>query len=65
MNEANYFIFCYLSSKKKIWCLYFLRVPQRDEEWNSKKRKDTKGKNNKKYISVKYIILKMTYKKYV
>ena len=57
--------FCCLSSKKKIWGLYFLKVPQRDKEWNSKRRKDAKGKNTKKYHSVKHIILKITYKKYV
>ena len=31
MNEGNYFIFCCSSSKKKIWCLYFLKVPQGDD----------------------------------
>ena len=49
MNEANYFIFRCSSSKKKIWCLYFLKVLQRDDEWNSKRRKDTKGESPKKY----------------
>ena len=65
MNEANYCIFCCLRSKKKIWGLYFLKVPQRDKERNSKRRKDTKRKNTKKYLSLKYIILKITYKRYV
>ena len=34
MNEANYFNFRCSSPKKKIWCLYFLKVPQnqRDDE---------------------------------
>ena len=65
MNEANQFIFPCSSSKKKVWCLYFLKVPQRGNEWNSKQRKDTKGESPKKYLSVKYIILNVTYKKYV
>ena len=49
MNKANYFIFRCSSSKKKIWCLYFLKVPQsqRDDEWNSKRRKDTNGESPK------------------
>ena len=66
MNEVNYVIFRCSSSKKKIWCLYFLKVPQsqRDDEWNSKRRKDTKGESPKRYLSVKYIILKINYKKY-
>ena len=52
MNKANYFIFRCSSSKKKIWCLYFLKVPQsqRDDEWNSKRRKDTNGESPKKYF---------------
>ena len=52
MNEANYFNFRCSSPKKKIWCLYFLKVPQnqRDNEWNSKWRKDTKGESSKKYF---------------
>ena len=73
MNEANYFIFRRSSSKKKIWCLYFLKVLQRNNKWNSKERKDTKRERDreterespKRYLSVKYIILKITYKKYV
>ena len=69
MNEANYFIFRRSSSKKKIWCLYFLKVLQRNNKWNSKERKDTKRERQrespKRYLSVKYIILKITYKKYV
>ena len=73
MNEANYFIFRRSSSKKKIWCLYFLKVLQRNNKWNSKERKDTKREREteterespKRYLSVKYIILKITYKKYV
>ena len=37
---------------------YILKVSQEDEEWNSKRRKDTKGESPKKiYPSVKYIIL--------
>ena len=52
INEANYFIFRCSSSKKKIWCLYFLKVPQRDNEWNSKWRKDTEGENPKKYLGL-------------
>ena len=75
MNEANYFILRCSSSKKKIWCLYFLKVLQRNNKWNSKERKDTKRERErdreterespKRYLSVKYIILKITYKKYV
>ena len=73
MNEANYFIFRRSRSKKKIWCLYFLKVLQRNNKWNSKERKDTKREREterqrespKRYLSVKYIILKITYKKYV
>ena len=77
MNEANYFIFCRSSSKKKIWCLHFFKVLQRKNKWNSKERKDTKRERErerererqrespKRYLSVKYIILKITYKKYV
>ena len=69
MNEANYFIFRRSRSKKKIWCLYFLKVLQRNNKWNSKERKDTKRERQrespKRYLSVKYIILKITYKKYV
>ena len=64
MNEVNYVIFRCSSSKKKIWCLYFLKVLQRDDEWNSKRRKDTKRESPKRYLSVKYIILKINYKKY-
>ena len=50
MNKANYFIFRCSSSKKKIWCLYFLKVPQsqREDEWNFKRRKDTNGESPKK-----------------
>ena len=73
MNEANYFIFCHSSSKKKIWCLHFFKVLQRKNKWNHKERKDTKRERErerdrespKRYLSVKYIILKITYKKYV
>ena len=73
MNEANYFIFCHSSSKKKIWCLHFFKVLQRKNKWNPKERKDTKRERErerdrespKRYLSVKYIILKITYKKYV
>ena len=65
MNEANYFILRCSSSKKKIWCLYFLKVLQKDGEWNSKWRKDTKGESPKKYLSAKYIVQIQTYKKYV
>ena len=65
MNEVNYFIFRCSSSKKKIQYLYFLKVLQKDDEWNSKRRKDTKGESSKKYLTVKYIVLEITYKKYV
>ena len=65
MNEANYFILRCSSSKKKIWCLYFLKVLQKDGEWNSKRRKDTKGESPKKCLSAKYIVQIQTYKKYV
>ena len=38
-----------------------LKVPQGDNEWNSKRRKGTKGKNPRKmYMSVKYIILNIS-----
>ena len=49
MNKANYFIFHCSSAENKIWCLYFLKVPQsqRDDEWNSKWWKDTKGESPK------------------
>ena len=30
--------------------VYILKVPQVDDEWNSKRRKDTKGQNPKKYL---------------
>ena len=30
--------------------IYILKVPQGDEEWNYKRRKDTDGENLKKYI---------------
>ena len=48
MKEANYLIFGCSSYKKKIWYLYFLKIPQRDYEWNSKQRKSTNGENPKK-----------------
>ena len=53
MNNANCFIFRCSSSKKKIWCSYCLKVPQnqRDDEWNSKRRKDT-SRESPKNISI-------------
>ena len=45
MNEAKYFISCYLSSKTKSG-VYISELPQGDE-WNSKLRKDTEGGNPK------------------
>ena len=30
--------------------VYILKVPQRNDEWNSKWREDTKGKNPQKYF---------------
>ena len=35
---------------KKWSDVYILKVPQVDDEWNSKQRKDTKGENPQKYI---------------
>ena len=49
MNEANYFIFgC--SCSKKIPGVYFLKVPQGDDECYSTQRKDTRGENPKKHL---------------
>ena len=68
MNEANYFIFHCSSSKKIIWCLYFVpQVPQEADEWYYTQKKDTKGENPKN-ISVceihysKYQLIKSMYK---
>ena len=30
--------------------VYILKVPQGDDEWNSKRRKGDKGENPKKYL---------------
>ena len=30
--------------------VFILKVPKGDDEWNSKQRENTKGKNPKKYI---------------
>ena len=30
--------------------VYILKVPQGDDEWNSKRRKGAKGENPKKYL---------------
>ena len=45
MNEANYFIFRCSSSRTKSG-VYISKVPHRDDEWNSKWRKDTEGENH-------------------
>ena len=29
---------------RRKYCIYILKVPQRDDEWNSKRRKDTKAR---------------------
>ena len=31
---------------------YILKVPQGDDEWNSKRRKDTKWANPRKYLGL-------------
>ena len=33
--------------------VYILKVPQGENEWNSKRRKDTKGENPKKYLCLR------------
>ena len=47
--------------------VYILKIPQEDEEWNSKQRKDTKGENPKnisdyKILYSKYSLIKSMYK---
>ena len=42
--------------------MYFFKVPQRDDEWISKRRKDTEGKHPKNISVCQYIFLKITYK---
>ena len=44
--------------------VYILKVPQGDDEWNSKRRKDTKRANPRKISqSAKYIILNINLQK--
>ena len=47
--------------------IYVLKVPQGDDEWNAKRRKDTKGENPKniavcKMHYSKYQLIKVMYK---
>ena len=35
---------------RRKFVVYILKVPQGDDEWNSRRRKDTKGENPKKYL---------------
>ena len=58
MNEANDYIFRCSSSIRKSAGVYIFKVPQGDDKWNSKQRKDSEGENTKKISSsVKNIIL--------
>ena len=56
MNEANYFIFCCLNNKYKSLReksgVYIFKVPQGDDKWNSKWRKDIKEDNSKKHLDL-------------
>ena len=67
MNEANYFIFRCSSSRTKSG-VYIFKIPQGDDEWNSKWRNDTEGENHKKNIFVcamhnsEYQLIKSMYK---
>ena len=73
MNEANYFIFFCLSSKKiqssssSIWC-YIFKVPQGDDKWKYKWKKNTEvesPKNNTFVYEIhysKYQLIKSIYK---
>ena len=46
MNESNCFIFRYSNFKRKSGVDIF-KVPQGDNEWNSKWKKYTEGENSK------------------
>ena len=48
---------------RRKYVIYILKVPQVDDEWGYKRRKDTKGENPKKYPSIKYIILNINFQK--
>ena len=66
MNKANYLFFAVQILRRKSG-VYILKVPQGDDEWNSKRRKETRGENPKN-ISVceihysKYQLIKSMYK---
>ena len=49
MNESNCFIFRYSNFKRKFGVDIF-KVPQGDDEWNSKWKKYTEGENSKTYL---------------
>ena len=62
-NEANYFISCCSDSRRKSG-VYIFKVPQVDNEWNSKWRKGTEGGNPKQIsLSAKHIILNINLQK--
>ena len=56
MNEVNYFILCCLNNEYKSLRqksgVYIFKVPQGDDKWNSKWRKDIKEDNSKKYLDL-------------
>ena len=66
MNKANYLFFAVQILRRKSG-VYILKAPQEDDEWNSKRRKHTRGENPKN-ISVceihysKYQLIKSMYK---
>ena len=43
-------IFFAVQVRRRKFDVYVLKVPQGDDEWSSKRRKDTKRENPKKYI---------------
>ena len=49
MNESNCFIFRYSNFKRKSGVDIF-KIPQGDDEWNSKWKKYTEGENSKTYL---------------
>ena len=59
MNEANYFFVVQILRRNS--GVHFLKAPQGDDEWNSKRRKNTKPANPKRiFPSVKYITLNIS-----
>ena len=57
MNGANYFIFCYSSSRRK-YSIYIFKAAHERDEWNSNWRENTEEENYKKIpSSVKDITL--------